>query len=130
MPDDPQGEQQIPDLGEPTSYLALGTGVPVYSSDGAHLGKVVEVLKEERADMFDGIIFDTTAGPGGHKFVDASRGGGDPRGRRRPQDRPPSEAAKLPKPAANPGAVKVDPRDLGKSSGGGLRRFWDRLSGK
>ena len=125
MPD----EQQIPDLGEPTSYLALGRGVPVYSSDGAHLGKVVEVLKEERADVFDGIIFDTTAGPGGHKFVDGPEVG-------EIHDRgvilkvTAEEAAKLSKPAANPGAVKVDPRDLGKSSGGGFRRLWDRLAGK
>jgi hypothetical protein len=71
MPDDQQGEQQIPELGEPTSYLAVRRGVPVYTSDGTHLGKLVEVRKEDRADMFDGIVVDTAAGPGGHKFVDA-----------------------------------------------------------
>jgi hypothetical protein len=129
MADDPQGEQQIPDLGEPTSYLALGHGVAVYSSDGARLGKVVEVLKEERADVFDGIIFDTTAGPGGHKFVDGPEVG-EIHDKGVVLKLTAEEAAKLPKPSPNPGALKVDPSDLGKSSGGGLRRFWDRLSGK
>jgi hypothetical protein len=34
------------DLGAPISYLALGKGVPVYSSDGEELGKVEHVLAE------------------------------------------------------------------------------------
>lgn len=59
------------DLGEPLSYLVLGKGVPVYSSDGQRLGKVVTVLSAPEANMFDGIVFDTKAGPGGHRFVDA-----------------------------------------------------------
>jgi hypothetical protein len=29
------------------------------------------VLSAPEANMFDGIIFDTKAGPGGHRFVDA-----------------------------------------------------------
>lgn len=59
------------DLGAPLSYLVLGKGVPVYSSDGQRLGRVVKVLSAPEANMFDGIIFDTKAGPGGHRFVDA-----------------------------------------------------------
>jgi hypothetical protein len=59
------------DLGEQTSYLTLKSGVPVFSKDGEKLGRVVRVLSEPRADMFDGIVVDTTAGPGGEKFVDA-----------------------------------------------------------
>ena len=59
------------DLGEPSSYLAVQKGVPVYSSDGENLGRVVRVLSAPNLDMFDGIVFDTTAGPGGHRFVDA-----------------------------------------------------------
>jgi hypothetical protein len=59
------------DLGAPLSYLVLGKGVPVYSSDGQRLGRVVRVLSAPEANMFDGIIFDTKAGPGGHRFVDA-----------------------------------------------------------
>lgn len=59
------------DLGAPLSYLVLEKGVPVYSSDGQRLGRVVRVLSAPEANMFDGIIFDTKAGPGGHRFVDA-----------------------------------------------------------
>ena len=59
------------DLGAPLSYLVLGKGVPVYSSDGQRLGRVVKVLSAPEANMFDGIVFDTKAGPGGHRFVDA-----------------------------------------------------------
>jgi hypothetical protein len=59
------------DLGAPLSYLVLEKGVPVFSSDGQRLGRVVEVLSAPEANLFDGIIFDTKAGPGGHRFVDA-----------------------------------------------------------
>ena len=59
------------DLGAPLSYLVLKKGVSVYSSDGQRLGRVVKVLSAPEANMFDGIIFDTKAGPGGHRFVDA-----------------------------------------------------------
>jgi uncharacterized protein YrrD len=59
------------DLGPPLSYLVLEKGVPVYSSDGQRLGRVAEVLAAPEANLFDGIVFDTTAGPGGHRFVDA-----------------------------------------------------------
>jgi hypothetical protein len=59
------------DLGHPISYLVLGKGVPVYSSDGERLGRVVRVSAAPEAHMFDGIVFDATAGPGGHRFVDA-----------------------------------------------------------
>jgi hypothetical protein len=59
------------DLGAPVSYLVLKQGVPVYSSDGQRLGRVVRVSAAPEAHMFDGIVFDTTAGPGGHRFVDA-----------------------------------------------------------
>jgi hypothetical protein len=117
------------DLGERSSYLTVKAGVPVYSSDGTRLGKVVRVLREARADMFDGIVFDTTAGPGGHKFVDAPEVGEIyERGVILKIDA--AEAASLPKPKANPGALSVGPGDMVKGGGGGLRRLWDRLSGK
>jgi PRC-barrel domain len=61
----------VDDLGAPLSYLVLEKGVPVYSNDGERLGRVVRVLAAPEANMFDGIVFDTKAGPGGHRFVDA-----------------------------------------------------------
>jgi hypothetical protein len=59
------------DLGQPCSYLVAKRGIPVFSSDGERLGRVIEVRAAPEANMFDGIVFDTTWGPGGRRFVDA-----------------------------------------------------------
>jgi hypothetical protein len=59
------------DLGHPVSYLVAKRGIPVFSSDGQKLGLVIEVFAAPEANMFDGILFDTTRGPGGRRFVDA-----------------------------------------------------------
>lgn len=59
------------DLGHPVSYLVAKRGIPVFSSDGKKLGRVVKVQAAPEANLFDGIVFDTTWGPGGHRFVDA-----------------------------------------------------------
>jgi hypothetical protein len=59
------------DLGHPVSYLVAKRGIPIFSSDGENLGRVVRVLAAPEANMFDGVLFDTSRGPGGHRFVDA-----------------------------------------------------------
>lgn len=59
------------DLGHPVSYLVAKRGTPVFSSDGERLGRVVKVLAAPEAHMFDGIIFETSWGPSGRRFVDA-----------------------------------------------------------
>ena len=59
------------DLGHPISYLVAKRGTPVFSSDGERLGRVIRVLAAPEANMFDGILFDTSWGPGGRRFVDA-----------------------------------------------------------
>jgi hypothetical protein len=89
----------------------------------------VKVLSAPDLDMFDGIVFDTTAGPGGHRFVDAPEVGEmyelgvvlkiDA-----------SEAARLRAPDANPGALSVNPADLVGARPGFFRRAWNSLSGK
>lgn len=117
------------DLGEPSSYLAVAKGVPVYSSDGESLGRVVRVLSAPNLDMFDGVIFDTTSGPGGHRFVDAPEVGEIfERGIVLKIDA--SEAASLSAPGANPGAISVNPADLVGGKPGFFRRAWDTISGK
>jgi hypothetical protein len=118
------------DLGEPSSYLAVGKGVPVYSSDGQKLGRVVRVMSAPNLDMFDGIVFDTTAGPGGHRFVDAPEVGQIYEGGVVLKIDA-AAAGSLSAPDANPGALAVNPADLvGGRGRGALGRFWDRLSGK
>jgi hypothetical protein len=116
-------------LGEPTSYLAVAKGVPVYSSDGENLGRVVRVLSAPKLDMFDGIVFDTTAGPGGHRFVDAPEVGQIfERGVVLKIDA--AEAASLKAPDANPGALSVNPDDLVGGRPGFFRRAWNSMTGK
>jgi hypothetical protein len=120
----------VDDLGAPSSYLAMNRGVPVFSSDGEKLGKVVKVLSAPNLDMFDGLVFDTTAGPGGHRFVDAPEVGQIYEGGVVLKIDA-AEAAKLSSPSANPGTLSVNPADLaGGSKRGALGRAWDRLSGK
>lgn len=116
-------------LGEPRSYLAVEKGVPVYSSDGEKLGRVVKVLAAPNIDMFDGIVFDTTAGPGGHRFVDAPEVEGIyENGVVLKIDA--AAAADLSKPGANPGAISASAADFTGARRGPLGRFWDRMSGK
>ena len=121
---------RVPDLGDPTSYLELADGVPVFSADDEQIGAVVHVLADESADIFDGLVIDTRLGPGGHRFVDAAqvedifdRGvvlamSGD-------------EAERLPEPSGNPATMSATPDDtVPDDLGDKLRRAWDRISGK
>ena len=56
------------DYGDPTSYMALNKGTPVYASDGNEVGRVERVLAVDEKDIFDGIAIDTSHGK---RFVDA-----------------------------------------------------------
>lgn len=117
------------DLGEPSSYLAVAKGVPVFASDGENVGRVVRVMSAPNLDMFDGIVFDTTAGPGGHRFVDAPEVGQIfERGVVLKIDA--AAVAELQSPTANPGSITAGAGDLAGGGRGALGRFWDRLSGK
>jgi hypothetical protein len=121
----------VDDLGSKVSYLVAKHGIPVYSSDEVKLGTVVEVLDAPEADLFDGIIFDTTANrPGGHKFVDAPEVEGIyENGVVLTIDA--AAAAKLAKPGKNPGSIEVSPDDVAGEPGPSFwRRAWNLLSGK
>jgi hypothetical protein len=119
------------DLGSKVSYLVAKRGIPVYSSDDVQLGTVVEVLDAPEADLFDGIIFDTTVHrPGGHKFVDAPEVEGIyERGVMLSIDA--AAAAKLAEPGKNPGSIEVSPDDVAGEPGPSFwQRAWNLLSGK
>ncbi|HEX4732263.1 MAG TPA: hypothetical protein VH299_13405 [Solirubrobacterales bacterium] len=119
------------DLGSKVSYLVAQKGIPVYSSDEVKVGTVVEVLDAPEADLFDGIIFDTTHNrPGGHKFVDAPEVEGVyERGVILTIDA--EAAAKLAAPQKNPGSIKISPDDVAGEAGPSFwRRTWNLLSGK
>jgi PRC-barrel domain len=114
------------DLGNPTSYLVLGDGTPVLTSDGQEVGKVEHVLADADSDVFDGVIVDM---PGGHRFADAplveaiyERGvvlamtAGD--------------AEHLPEPTDNPATLEASPDDTAPDElTDKLKRAWDYLSG-
>ena len=119
------------DLGSKVSYLVARKGVPVFSSDEVNLGTVVEVLDAPEADIFDGVIFDTTPHkPGGHKFVDAPEVEGVyERGVILSIDA--AAAGRLAPPGKNPATMVVSPDDVaGEPPQGFWSKAWDRLSGK
>jgi hypothetical protein len=97
--------------------------VLVVSTDGGEVGRVKRVMIVHEKHLFDGIVVRT---PAGDRFVDAPEVDeiyenlvtlkiGD------------DEAAALPKPDANPAAMKVSAKDFGQ---GGARRMWRRLTGR
>src|ERR1700761_5998713 len=108
------------DLGAKVSYLVAKRGIPVYSSDEVNLGTVVKVLDAPEADLFDGIIFDTTPRRrGGHKFVGAPEVEGIyERGVMLTIDA--AEAAKLAEPGKNPGSIEISPDDVAGEPGPGF----------
>lgn len=55
--------------GHPVHYSAVTPGTPVYSSDGAEVGRVEAVLDNHREHIFDGIVFADTKGE--LRFADA-----------------------------------------------------------
>jgi hypothetical protein len=118
------------DLGPPASYLTLGAGAPVYSSDGERIGTVEHVLADADTDIFDGIVIDTRLGPGGHRFADAPlvdeiyEGGVV-------LTASAAEAESLPEPTPGPPAVEVGPEDVVPDDlRRKLRRAWDLISGR
>lgn len=118
------------DLGAPGSYLTLEAGLPVYTSDGEHLGEVTHVLAEPDKDIFDGLVIDAAVLPGGHRFVDGPEVAEIyERGVVLRLDR--SAAERLSEPSANPATMAADPADSAEGElERKLRRAWDVISGK
>jgi hypothetical protein len=118
------------DLGARGSYMTLGAGVPVDSSDGQRLGEVEHVLAEPDEDIFDGIVFDASPLPGGRRFVDAPEV-------ERIHERgvvlalDAADAHRLPTPSANPATLSASPDDTVEGDlERKLRRAWDLISGR
>lgn len=122
------------DYGAPSSYRTLAEGTPVHSSDGTKLGEVEHVLADQDTDIFDGIVIDRSALPGGHRFADAAQVEEiferavvltvDAAG-----------AERLPEPSENPAAMEVGGEDFVErewddEAESKLKRAWDLISGK
>jgi hypothetical protein len=121
----------LPDLGDPISYIVLSEGAPVYTRDGTRVGTVKRVLAVLDEDLFDGLLLDTDEGL---RFVDApnvdeiyERGVvlalSD------------EEARHLPDPDPSPAQLRVSPDDVvpetpAEKVGDAIRKAWLMLSGK
>jgi len=118
---------RMEDLGAPGSYMTLGEGVPVYSSDGQRLGEVEHVLAEPDKDIFDGIVFGHR---GRHRFVDAPEVERiHERGVLLALDA--AGAERLPEPSENPATMSASPDDSAEGElERKLRRAWDLISGR
>lgn len=119
------------DLGAPSSYSVLAPGVAVFSRDGKELGELQYVLADPDQDVFDGLVIDISALPGGLRFADAVQ-----------VEQvfehgvvlslTSDEAELLPEPSENPGALEVtgvedvERTELGEK----LRRAWEIISGE
>ena len=117
------------DLGNPVSYLVLSDGVDVVTADGHTVGTVEHVLAVPEADVFDGVIVDMRAGPGGHRFADATQVQAlYERGVVLTLDRDAAET--LPEPSQNPATMEADPDDVTPDGlDDKLKRAWNYLSG-
>jgi uncharacterized protein YrrD len=117
------------DLGQPSSYLVLERGTPVYSADDVRIGKVTHVLADAGEDVFDGIVIGEHLFGHDHRFADAD----DvdevfDRGVVLKLDRAACEA--LPKPEANPAVMRDDPAESpSEFRRAKLMRAWDLISG-
>jgi uncharacterized protein YrrD len=65
--------QRVDDLGPPIAYLALEDGTPVYDRSGERIGVAEQVVADEQADIFDGVIVHTLPLPGRHLFADVDQ---------------------------------------------------------
>jgi C-terminal processing protease CtpA/Prc len=100
------------------------------TSDGEEVGRVELVLADPDADVFDGVIVDMRAGPGGHRFADADQVDAIyERGVVLSVDA--DGASTLPEPSENPATMAADPDDtVPDTMSDKLRRAWDYLSGR
>lgn len=108
------------DHGDPVSYLVLTPGIDVISSDGHRVGVLKSVLADEATSVFDGIVIDIKAGPGGRRFVDAHEVG-DLYERAVVLPLTAAEVEQLPAPTDSPAVVTHRAGDRG---------LWDRLRGR
>jgi hypothetical protein len=115
---------------EPASYLTLEAGVPVESADGKRIGTVEHVLRDEDADIFDGLVIDTSLGPGGLHFVDAPEVA-EIRADLVVLTISAEAAERLPKPSPNPAVIEHHGVEDSESKlEHKLRRAWEIVSGK
>jgi PRC-barrel domain len=63
----------VEEVGPPIAWIALEEGTPVYDRDGDRAGVVEQVVGDESADIFEGVIVHTHPLPGRHLFADVDQ---------------------------------------------------------
>ncbi|HEX8052581.1 MAG TPA: PRC-barrel domain-containing protein [Thermoleophilaceae bacterium] len=111
------------DRGYRIAFEALERGTRVQTADGEELGTVKKVMIVHEKHLFDGIVVKTGSGD---RFVDAPEVD-EIFERLVTLKISAAEAAELPKPGANPAAMRLSAGDFRP---GGARRLWNRLSGR
>jgi uncharacterized protein YrrD len=61
------------DLGPPIAFVALREGTPVYDARRKRIGVVDEVIADEQAAIFEGLVIHTLPLPGRHLVADADQ---------------------------------------------------------
>ena len=118
------------DRGPQIAYTVLAKGTPVCTSDGEEVGTVVRVLADEGADIFDGLVVDTTDG---ERFVDAPEVGALYE-RAVVLTLSADDIRRLSEPSPSPAVLDIDPDSVSGDGPGDrarnvARRTWDFLSG-
>ena len=107
------------DDGHAIHYTALTRGTPVFAADEVEVGKVVEVLDNDREHIFDGIVMEGNDGK--LRFIDAPEV-------QRTAERGvtlnigAAEAERLPPPARGPGVFRVRTGRLSRRLFGARKR--------
>ena len=108
--------------------MACKPGIAVVSSDGDQIGKVEHVLAAPDEDIFDGLVIDIGAGPGGQRFVDAPEVD-EIYERGVVLKLTAAEIDQLPKPTPAPAVMEAHADDAESPVKSKLHRAWDLISG-
>jgi hypothetical protein len=57
---------------DPVAWTVLDEGAVVVAADGSEIGRVLEVVGDEEADIFDGLVLDHAQG-GGSRYIGSER---------------------------------------------------------
>jgi uncharacterized protein YrrD len=115
------------DLGPPIAFVAVREGTPVYDVREARVGVVEEVIADEPAAIFEGLVVHTLPLPGHHVVADAEQIAGlYEQGVLLSVDR---SALRNSDHHAGARASAAD-EQLESPVQAALRRVWDRISGR
>ena len=115
------------DLGPPIAFVALREGTPVYDAREERIGVVEEVVADEQAAIFEGLVVHTLPLPGHHVVADAEQIAElHERGVLLSVDRSALRSSDRP---ADPREHAADDH-LESPVQAALRRVWDRISGR